>query len=107
MSSVDEAIREREAEFLEYANSYYADAVIFIGRILGSVPNATEAHAVALDSHGVELIITTPDTTAERRIEFDEPITGVDVAATTLLSLVQRARERSGEGGTRECRVFG
>jgi NADPH-dependent ferric siderophore reductase len=94
-----EYLDEVGSDVLAHLNGDFADSTLFVGRVLGERPEATACRMVALDSRGVDAVVTDPEGDHEVRIDFDEPVSDPTALTLQLLALVERAREVSGEDG--------
>jgi NADPH-dependent ferric siderophore reductase len=93
----DEELAAAAPAVLDQINSAFADSVLLVARHVGGAPAATGARVVAIDPAGFELALDGPP--GRRRIAFDARLADMDAVPTQFLTLVRRARERSGEPG--------
>ena len=87
-------------ELLEGVNAAFADSVLLIGRVLGDRGEGTAAQLVAVDPHGVDIVVTDPSGEHRRRVDFVDEVVDAAQVTAELLALVTLARQRSCEEGT-------
>jgi NADPH-dependent ferric siderophore reductase len=108
--------RELETAFAEQGkdlvgdfNVIYEDSLLFVGRVLGSRPDAVQARALRMDYRGIELELTldpagTSPASAVQEVkvfvEYESPISDPADLVVAAFGLVFRARAESGEDGT-------
>lgn len=85
--------------FLDLLNGHYPDSVLFIGRVMGGVPDATGAEVVDVDLDGFDLLMTTPTGRQEVRVGFGSPAPEPEALTIAAFALLKEARARSGESG--------
>lgn len=95
-----EYLEEDGGDVLAHLNGDFADATLFVGRILGERPEATACRMVAIDGTGVDAVVTDAEGEHEVRLEFAERVTDPTELTMQLLALIERAREVSGEEPT-------
>jgi NADPH-dependent ferric siderophore reductase len=90
---------EMGPDVLNRINVDFEDSILMVGRVLANRPDATATRVTALDSRGVDAVIT--DSTGEHtaRVDFAEPVHDPNELTGALLKLVVRARAASGEDG--------
>jgi omega-6 fatty acid desaturase (delta-12 desaturase) len=86
-------------DILDRINTVYEDSITLVGRILGERPGATAARVVAIDSYGIDLVISEAGVDHEGRVEFPEPVPDALELTDSLFGLVALARQRSREKG--------
>lgn len=87
------------ADLLSRLNTDFADSVLLVGRVLGARPEATSTRMVALDARGVDAVALDAEGEHPFRVDFDEEVTDPLQFTASLLGMVVRAREVSGEEG--------
>ncbi len=98
-TAVDDALTRRAEEAMDHLNETHADAVEFVGRVLGGLPAGMPIELVAVDLEGVAVRATVDGQAVERRLAYAQPARDVDGLTPALIGLVLAARAASGEEG--------
>jgi len=84
---------------LQHVNDDHAADLLFAVQVLGGLPDATSARAVAVDRHGVDVVVTTPAGDCEEELLFAEPIPDDEYPAgfrVAFVRMIRDARNRAG-----------
>ena len=87
-TAVDDALTRRAEEAMDHLNETHADAVEFVGRVLGGLPAGMPIELVAVDLEGVAVRATVDGQAVERRLAYAQPARDVDGLTPALIGLV-------------------
>src|SRR5918997_1977100 len=91
-SGIAAELAARAPDILSRLNIDFADAVLFIGRVLGGRPDATSASVTTVDPGSATLVVTDGDGDHECRLPFGSAVTDVDQLTLELFAFVSQAR---------------
>jgi heme iron utilization protein len=84
-------IARSAARILEHMNEDHAAALLSYARALTRAKDAQKATMTAVDRHGFEMTVTTPQGIGPARIAFDAPLISAEDARVKLVALVRKA----------------
>ncbi|MEM7323202.1 MAG: SIP domain-containing protein [Actinomycetota bacterium] len=90
-------VREQVDLTIEHVNGNHADTVLFIARHHGSVPNATDAEAIDVDSEGLDVRVVVDGETTTTRLPFTNPVTTAPEVQGEVLGMISTARQTVGD----------
>jgi NADPH-dependent ferric siderophore reductase len=90
---------ETGPDVLNRLNADFEDSVLFVGCVLGGLPEATATRVTAIDSRGIDIVVADPTGKHPRRLDFAEPVQDPMELTAALFGLIDRARAESGEEG--------
>ena len=85
----------RAPDILDRLNIDFADAVLFIGRVLGGRPEATSARVTTVDPSSATLVVTDAAGDHECRLPFGSAVSDVDQLTLELFAFVGQARAQA------------
>lgn len=94
-ATVDPVAPEAEA-VIAHMNADHAEANLLYATTLAGLADATAAHMVGIDRHGITLRVETPEAPRMARLGFPEPLESADQARPAVIELLTRARAISG-----------
>ena len=87
------------AGIIGHMNADHAEAQVLYCRHLAGRPDTTEATMSAVDRYGFEMVAVGPQGRAAVRLGFPQPCSTSDEVRRAMVSMVDEARRRAGEGG--------
>lgn len=87
-------IADAAPRILEHMNADHANALKQYARAFTRATDAEEATMTAIDRHGFEMTVKTPDGIGPARLAFELPLTSADDARLKLVSLLRAAEAK-------------
>ncbi|NLD77472.1 MAG: DUF2470 domain-containing protein [Acidimicrobiales bacterium] len=94
-ATVDPVAVAAEA-IIAHMNADHADANLSYATALAGLTDATAAHMVGIDRHGITLRVETPDAPRMARLGFPEALSSADEARPAVIALLAQARAQAG-----------
>lgn len=88
---------ESAAGIIGHMNEDHADALLLYARHQGQLAEATAATMVAVDRHGFDMRVETPEGPRRVRLGFEQESPGAGAVRRALVKMVAEAREALGE----------
>lgn len=92
-AAVPDPLARSAADIVEHMNDDHASALVAYARAFTRATDAEKAVMTAIDRHGFEMTVTTPNAVGPARLAFDAPLPDAASARTTLIALLRKAED--------------